>query len=63
MSERFTDDDAHIRAKLLEYSASEQLLDRLDPTEARDLLRRIETIVAMHEKDLQHKVDGLSPAG
>lgn len=63
MSERLTDDDAHIRAKLLEYSVSEQLLDRLEPMEARDLLRRIETIVAMHKKDLQEKVDGLSPAG
>lgn len=56
------DDDAHIRARLLEYSVSEQLLDRLDPTEARDLLRRIETMVAMHEKDLQEVVDGLFPS-
>lgn len=53
------EDDAHIRAKLLEYSVSEKLLDRLDPAEARDLLRRIETNVAMHEKDLQEMADGL----
>lgn len=59
MNDRMMEDYAEIRAKLLEYSVSEQLLNRLEPEQARDLLERIEVLVAKYEKVLQDKADAL----
>lgn len=52
----------NVRAKLVEYNVSEQLLDRLAPNELDDLLERIETLVSKYEKVLQDEADSLAPA-
>lgn len=57
MEDRAKQDDADVRAKLLEYEVSEELLEWLEPTQARNLLEGIEFLVAKYERDLQDKAD------
>jgi hypothetical protein len=59
MSERPVMDDAHVRAKLLEYRVSERLLNRLQSAEALDLLDHIEAVLANYEKALDEMAERL----
>lgn len=47
-----------IRAKLLEYSVSEELVKRLEPLQAKDLLEHIEILVNKYGKECGEKFDG-----
>lgn len=53
------DNDAGVRTRLLELKVSESLVNRLDPAQTRDLLPRIETLLAKYELALKEKIDAL----
>lgn len=50
------EDDKSVSVKLLEYSVSEELVNRLAPLQARDLLEHVMILVKKHEVRLRREV-------
>jgi hypothetical protein len=48
MNEVGMDDDKQVRAALLQYSINKELVDGLNPAEARDLLMHVLKLVKKH---------------